>query len=65
MKKTEQSGAAEMTNVRPSNREEQVGKVDLSIDIPQRDYVICKVCGHKNKMSAGFCEMCSNYLFVE
>ena len=41
-----------------------VGKVDLSIDIPREEYVICKVCGHKNKSSDGLCEMCSNYLFV-
>ena len=40
------------------------GKVNLSIDLPQQDYVVCVVCGHKNKKEVGICEMCSNYLFV-
>ena len=44
--------------------DEKIGKMDLSIDIPNKEYVICKVCGHKNKPDTGICEMCSNYLFI-
>ena len=42
----------------------KTGKVNLSIDLPQNDFVLCMMCGHKNKTGTGLCEMCSNYLFI-
>ena len=38
-----------------SVQDQNNGKVDVSIDIPRNEYVICKVCGHKNKADAGMC----------
>ena len=43
---------------------DQKNKLTLQVDIPDKpEFVICKVCGHKNTGDAGLCVMCSNYLF--
>lgn len=39
-------------------------KIAFEVEIPESsDLVACQVCGHKNRIDAGMCEMCSNYLF--
>ena len=47
------------------NYEQSSGKINLSLDIPQKEYIQCFVCGHKNPPNTGICEMCSNYLFTK
>ena len=47
----------------PQVVEPSPGKFNLSFDMPKVEYVQCEVCGHKNPVTAGICEMCSNYLF--
>ena len=39
------------------------GAMTFFVDPPEQTYVQCIVCGHKNPIDVGLCEMCSNYLF--
>ena len=56
-----------LTNDEPvfPDNEKTPGKINLSLDIPQTEYIQCFVCGHKNPVNTGICEMCSNYLFIK
>ena len=56
-----------LTNDEPVflDNEKTPGKINLSLDIPQIEYIQCFVCGHKNPLNTGICEMCSNYLFTK
>lgn len=41
-------------------------KISLDVELTgDADFVVCKVCGHKNSNDAGMCAMCSNYLFID
>ena len=35
----------------------------VASEFTELTYIQCPICGHKNPIKVGICEMCSNYLF--
>ena len=44
----------------------QKQKIAVEIEVPESEtFIVCQICGHKNRKDQGLCAMCSNYLFNE